>query len=141
MDALSLRELREPWLYAIFASCGFLSHVLYFIRGEHHKNAQLFIKSTFWGLLVAELLLVHVGNIAFDTAAKLIAFSLAAFFSSLWTSMVVYRVAFHPLRHFSGPSLAKVSKFYVFIKARRGDGFRKLYRWHQKYGNFIRTGM
>ncbi len=64
----------------------------------------------------------------------------ATYFGSLFFSIVVYRVFFHRTRHFPGPKLAAVSKFYHTLHATDSRQHLFLDRLHKQYGDFVRTG-
>lgn len=60
---------------------------------------------------------------------------------SVWISL--YRVLWHPLRHFPGPFWAKLSKWWSVKQT-----WDTNWHWHrvqqslqQQYGDFVRTGM
>ena len=70
--------------------------------------------------------------------AGLIALS---FNAGVFFSMSVYRLLLHPLRRFPGPVGAKLSRFYVTAASAKETKYHKVIRgWHEKYGDFIRTG-
>lgn len=127
-------------LHAIAASCGVLSHLGYFIRGEHHKQAILFFKLAVLLPATFCVLLVHFTPWTFRQGARLTGSITATYLGALWTSMIIYRSFFHRLHHFPGPWLAKVSKLYHLFSNRKLDSHRKLQSWHQKYGNVVRIG-
>ncbi|KAI8627130.1 cytochrome P450 [Xylariaceae sp. FL1651] len=49
-------------------------------------------------------------------------------------SVIAYRIFFHPLAEFHGPSLAKFSNLYAAYHAWKGDIHVDIWRCHQKYG-------
>lgn len=61
---------------------------------------------------------------------------------SLWTSILVYRAFFHPLKNFPGPFGARLSKLWSLNKVLETNirWYRTLDELHQKYGDFVRTG-
>lgn len=63
--------------------------------------------------------------------------------ASLWTNTLIYRVFFHPLRHFPGPFGAKLSKFWSLrqVVKSKSRWYRVCVDLHQKYGDYVRTGM
>lgn len=63
-----------------------------------------------------------------------------AYLTGLWTSMLIYRAFFHRLRSFPGPSALKLSKFAHFAQLGHLDNYKRLDAWHEKYGDFVRTG-
>lgn len=50
---------------------------------------------------------------------------------------VVYAFCFSPLRHVPGPILAKVTSLWVRSYDVRLQRNRKIYEWHQKYGDIV----
>ncbi|PUU77174.1 cytochrome P450 [Tuber borchii] len=72
--------------------------------------------------------------ITFLNLIKLLATSFAVHISSL----VLYRLFFHPLARIPGPFLAKITDWYTVYYAYRGDRHLALYRAHEKYGPVIR---
>ncbi len=124
----------------VAATTGVLSHLLYFIRGEHHKNALFLFILSIWLPPLSSLVLVQFLESSFSHAAQLTASFTAAYLGALWTSMIIYRAFFHRLNHFPGPPLAKTSKLYHCFKLSKMDNFRKLTRWHEEYGDFVRIG-
>ncbi|KAL3465446.1 cytochrome P450 [Aspergillus heterothallicus] len=61
---------------------------------------------------------------------------------SLWTSILVYRAFFHPLKNFPGPFGARLTKFWSLNKVLETKirWYRTLDELHAKYGDFVRTG-
>ena len=100
MDHIMMPLLTQ---YILSASIGVLYHLCIFIRGEHHLRAPLLfhLYLTAAALLVLGEILIHPSNLssAFKTSALLI----ASYATALFTSMTVYRVVFHRLRHFPNP--------------------------------------
>ena len=125
---------------AVAAVLGILSHLLYFIRGEHHAQALGIFQATIIFLLLSVVTLTQVSNNGLVSAIQATARVSSSYIGSLWTSMIVYRVFFHPLRHFPGPRLAKVSKFYHSLCCWNLDNHRVRARWHDQYGEFVRIG-
>ena len=124
----------------IAASIGVTSHVLYFVRGEHHQHALQFLQIIFYGFFPWSLILSLLLQIQYAQAMKLGALLFGSYLTGLWLSMLVYRSLFHPLHSFPGPRLAPLSKFYQFFTGFRLDAYRRSHKAHQKYGNFVRTG-
>ncbi len=127
-------------LPAMAAGCGVLSHLAYFIRGEHHKQAILFFKLVVLLPSTVCVVLMHFFSLTLRHAAWLSGSITAAYLGALWTSMIIYRSFFHRLHHFPGPPLAKVSKFYHFFGVLHQAPYRTLEGWHQKYGRIVRIG-
>ncbi|RPA99485.1 cytochrome P450 [Choiromyces venosus 120613-1] len=72
--------------------------------------------------------------ITFLNLVKLLCTSFAVYISSL----VLYRLFFHPLARIPGPFLAKITDWYTVYYAYRGDRYLALYKAHEKYGPVIR---
>lgn len=61
---------------------------------------------------------------------------------TLLTSILVYRAFFHRLGRIPGPFAARLSRFYAFGKATKTNrGCEDVQKLHEKYGDFVRTGM
>ena len=122
------------------ASVGVLSHVLYFVRGEHHQHTLQFLQILFYGFLSSSLILAPLLQVQYAQAMQLTFMLIGSYLTALWTSMLIYRVSFHRLNAFPGPRLAKLSKFYQLFTGLRLDAFRRSHEAHQRYGRFVRTG-
>ena len=125
----------------IAAAAGILSHILVFIRNEHHIQApQLFRLFLFLSLLLfaAEARIWALSSSG--QAARTSAFIILSYTSSLFTSITIYRLFFHKLRNFPGPIGARVTKFWHVGKLLGQPNFKVLDELHQQYGDFVRTG-
>jgi tryprostatin B 6-hydroxylase len=123
------------------AAAGVPAHLGYFIHGERHEEAPAIILLS----IITPTLLFWVQFLYLQqsfAASALFTLSISSTFAvALWTSMVIYRLFFHPLYKFPGPIGARVSKFYhSYHSLPRFDGFRWLDRMHREYGDFVRTG-
>ncbi|KAH7034608.1 cytochrome P450 [Microdochium trichocladiopsis] len=134
-------ELLTP---AISAVTGIASHRLYFKHGEHHMQATFYIQC--WMLITATLWLAFTGlnlirnpSEAVPATRTTIAIN-AAFFAGLYASVLIYRTVEHPLHHFPGPKLAKVSKLWHLVHVLRKQNHVFLDDLHGKYGRIVRTG-
>lgn len=75
-------------------------------------------------------------------AAVYTLFTSASFLSGLFTSVVLYRLYFSPIRRFPGPRQAAVTSFYRARLATK-SGIRlctEVKAMHEKYGDYVRTG-
>jgi hypothetical protein len=80
-------------------------------------------------------------EISLEASATRVAVVSASFFAGLTSSMLLYRIFFHPLRHFPGPFPARVTKLYgTWLAGRRVMYYKDLAEMHDKYGDFVRTG-
>jgi hypothetical protein len=67
----------------------------------------------------------------------------ASFWVSLWLWIAIYRVLLHPLRKYPGPLFARLSKWWA-VKQNldtKAHFHRSQQQLHEKYGDFVRTGM
>ena len=118
---------------------GLLAHQLVFIRGEWHLLAP----TVFSIHLVLALLFIGAevqlgSNVSGSNVNALV--SVACYLISLFTSIAIYRIFFHRLRHFPGPRLAAVSKLWHVWQCRDSRNHLVLERLRQEYGSFVRTG-
>lgn len=97
--------------------------------------------------------LLSISTVAFLTAYLASGFPIAdtikrmfllnnGFYVALFCSIVAYRVCYNRLRYFPGPVGAKVSRFYTAsIASKKIQYYKEADKLHQKYGDFVRTGM
>lgn len=127
-------------LLGLCAAAGVTSHLTYFIRGDHHLQATSYAKLGA-ATLFAIALLEYTLEDAPPSRAIRIAFHLeASFLTGLFISILIYRLAFHPLRRFPGPLSLRVSKLAHSWRSRKLDNYLQLEDLHQQYGDFVRTG-
>jgi len=66
----------------------------------------------------------------------------SSFNFGLLASIGTYRLFFHRCRRFPGPLGAKLSRFYATnLSAKDVQYYKELSAMHEKYGDFVRTGM
>ncbi len=119
---------------------GFASHILYFIRGEHHMNAPVLFY-LYTALAVAAFFLeLQTDAQTYRGAGQSTALHVCTYTVTLFTSITIYRVCFHRLHSFPGPFLARVSKFWHVYQARHSMNHQLILRLHKEYGPFVRTG-
>ncbi|KAF2199990.1 cytochrome P450 monooxygenase-like protein [Delitschia confertaspora ATCC 74209] len=63
-----------------------------------------------------------------------------SYLTSLFASMIIYRLCFHPLKNFPGPKLAAVTKFWHVYRSRNSTNYLVMEEIHKQYGNLVRTG-
>ena len=112
---------------------GVLSHLIWFIRGEHVINAsRYFIAATCGPSLVAPALWYYL-DLTIVQAILTTAVSYASYFASLFASISIYRLYFHPLRHFPGPPEARLTQFWHVSRVIDNiENFRHLDRMHTR---------
>ncbi|KAG9235686.1 putative benzoate 4-monooxygenase cytochrome P450 [Amylocarpus encephaloides] len=62
--------------------------------------------------------------------------------TTLWTSILLYRAFFHPLKNFPGPFGAKLSKFWSLSQVVKSKVryYTVVNELHHQYGDYVRTG-
>ncbi|KAJ8116335.1 hypothetical protein OPT61_g2208 [Boeremia exigua] len=118
---------------------GVIAHITLFSKGEWDRHAPkilllhiLLSVSIFTGLFLG----TGCSGVRCLLETCLISSALMA---GLSTSMLVYRVLFHPLRSFPGPLAARVSSFWAFREQWPDlKLYIKLRDIHDRYGDFVR---
>ncbi|KAF5354217.1 hypothetical protein D9756_006926 [Leucocoprinus leucothites] len=96
--------------------------------------------------MVCALQTVAFGYIYNDTHeflhASIASFAvISALLFGLFTSIAIYRLSpWHPLARYRGPTLAKLSKWYMGYWIAKGNRHLKLQELHRTYGRWIRIG-
>ena len=83
------------------------------------------------------------GPISYSVRSPYVAFPLS--FAAYWSGLVFFTLAyrlssFHPLAKYSGPLLAKTSKWWAAYLSGTGNQHRFLKRLHDRYGDVVRIG-
>ena len=86
------------------------------------------------------MILVAFGNATVVEAMVEASLDSTCYLSSLFTSIVVYRLFFHRLRAFPGPVLAQSSKLWHAWQGRHSKNHLLLDQLYHHYGDFVRTG-
>jgi len=123
---------------AAAAVTGFLSHVLYFIKGYRDMQAFHILVGhvlAYGGITAGVATQSGIGR-AFVVSTAVF----AAYLASLFTSIVTYRLFFHPLRRFPGPLAAKITRFYGPWTARNRQMHLEQMKLFKQYGNIVRIG-
>ncbi|KAH9209756.1 putative benzoate 4-monooxygenase cytochrome P450 [Leptodontidium sp. 2 PMI_412] len=129
--------MEEPTLQTLFATAaglGVISHLLFFKRFEIDSHPLL--------LFVVFSLAPFVLHYTFATTHLLSYLLTATFTTSLFASIAVYRLYFHPLRHFPGRALAKLTQLHsLTLTAKSGLKWHQILQsLHSQYGDYVRTG-
>ena len=103
-----------------------------------------------YGALYIELLVTSVfvvisanyiyGSASFGESCRDVSMLLASFLGGLYSSLLIYRLFFHPLRKFKGPIGAKISSLWFPLQLKDSDCHWKLQKYHERYGTFVRIG-
>ena len=125
---------------ALASTAGILTHLGLFRRGEYHLRAPVIVR--IYLLLPLAILFVRFRFLdrSFQNALVVTFLISVSYAITLFSSLIIYRLAFHRLHSFPGPSLAKVTKFYHMWNVRNYDQYLFLDRLHRQYGDYVRTG-
>lgn len=122
------------------ALLGLLSHVTWFIHGEHDYYSRYYVAIWAAAQVVGYYSFTRVmkqsvyGAILSNTVLSV------SFLSALCSSIIAYRLFFHRLRHFDGPLSWRVTKLTQMLKNLDYKGYRHLDALHRQYGQYVRTG-
>jgi len=129
---------------ATAALLGASAHILYFKRGEHHLHGLFYVELFFLSLLVTAGLTRHLADSSVQQGwGRAIFRSLELHFYcllGLYTSLITYRLFFHPLNKFPGPLDLKMSALSLINRVRCGDAHKRVQNLHSQYGSFVRIG-
>ena len=119
---------------------GLVTHLAFFNRGEHHLQPQRYVMSFLlcYILLIVEAIKLGGHDVR---SATLSASVLAAWYMcGLYASLCAFRLFFSPLSRFPGPVGARLSDFWLSLRLRKLDLFRRILDFHEQYGDFVRIG-
>ena len=117
---------------------GIGAHLLYFIHGEHHVPGPRL--AALIPITWSAAFIVLCRSAAWLQAALDTTLLLSSFATGIFSSILIYRLLFHPLRAIPGPTLAKATKFWHSIKLSNLQNQELLEALHQQYGDIIRIG-
>lgn len=132
-----------PWpsfKFILPAGFGVLLHLCIFIRGEWHIQAPTVLKCHVAVFVLGVFGGVALGDGDFVASVWMAATAMTIYTSALVTSMAVYRIFFHRLRHFPGPWMAGITKLWHVYHCATSQNHLLLDRLHNEYGQFVRTG-
>ena len=127
---------------SMLAACvlGLAAHLLYFIRGEHHRHSIEIAIAGVGLIWLTWLLQLKVSSCSWNQATFQAISIACAFTASLLTSMFLYRFFFHPLHSIPGPKAAKLSKLWHARLSSHFGNYREMHKLHAAYGEYVRTG-
>lgn len=140
----TVQQSLTPTILATASLTGVALHHLFFKHVEVDKRPASTAASFFaaYFLLANALPRISSEYAGFSRSYTVAFLAWASLVLSLWTSILVYRAFFHPLKNFPGPFGARLSKFWSLNKVLETNirWYRTLDALHQQYGDFVRTG-
>lgn len=129
-----------PRSVLVAGGAGVLSHVLYFVHGEHHLHAAWIFRLFLLFPVAYSLLIIILGQ-SWSLGVLSTACGLEIVYgTSLLLSIATYRICLHRTRQFPGPFLAGLTKWHHFFNTLNCDQHIFLEGLHHRYGDFVRTG-
>lgn len=142
---MAMTDIQIWQAHCLFYVIGIQLHVFLFRRGEWDTATTRLIRNFTIGIGLLTVALARLAPGTFQT--NLAAFKTAASLTAtlvvgIYSSLLVYRWAFHPLKEFRGPFLAKFSNLYITSRAiKELHLYSEVQDLHKKYGDIIRIGM
>ncbi|KAI0451704.1 cytochrome P450 [Xylaria acuta] len=129
------------YLMLVAASvAGVTSHLAYFKVGEHHMYGPRYVLAVILAFSISTIVQSRLFQFSNQVAALKTLALAASYFTGLYSSLVTFRIFFHPLGRFPGPLGFKVSSAWFATRLIGRDAFRQLLKLHHEHGNFIRIG-
>lgn len=120
-------------------AAGLGAHHGIFIHGEWHLRTPA-IAISHIVLILGSLCILRYGVDTFTEAGQRLLVVAGCYLTTLFTSISIYRLFFHPLSQFPGPKLAALTKFWHVYQSRHSTNYLVMDKVHKKYGNLVRTG-
>ena len=127
-------------LCLLAGSLGLISHLAFFIHGEHHVRAPKTLKLYFVAMALLLILEKYLEGGEWNSAIFNSGQLILSYGFALFISVLTYRSYFHRLHAFPGPRLAKLSKLWNVIRTSKSTNFRLMEEMRRQYGDFVRTG-
>lgn len=115
-------------------------HHLVFRKGEWHLKAP-----SLFGAWLMSFPLLFIGELVLSgqnlvSSAYLAFLTVGCFSIAMSGSIIIYRLFFHRLGGFPGPTMARVTKLWHSFQCLEGKNHLVLKKLYQQYGDFVRTG-
>ncbi|KAI9931174.1 hypothetical protein MW887_010833 [Aspergillus wentii] len=127
-------------LWAYLAIAGIVSHLAYFKHDEHHMYSIRYVQAATAILAAGSIFIQKTQQKTWIDAVTQTSTLSAYYLTGLFSSLLIYRVLFHPLRKFPGPFFARTSALWFASKLSARDAHKHLLALHNKYGPILRIG-
>jgi hypothetical protein len=125
---------------SLAAVAGPLSHHLIWIRYEWDSFSPR-IAAAAIALQPLALLFLRLAGLNLIQSLVTLAVLQTSYLGSLFTSIALYRLFFHPTRRFPGPFWARLWQWWKVSQfAKSEKGYLVVHELHQKYGDVVRIG-
>ena len=138
MALYDLSFMQKPLCYVL---CGIISHIFFLKRGEWHTLSSALV--LFWSAMAIVVLIYEsreTDMVAESGLSRGLVY-LGLYYLSLLSSLLTYRIFWHPLRRFPGPRAAALSKLWHVYHTTNCQNHLLLDDLHHRFGTFVRTGM
>jgi len=126
-------------LPALSVAAGIVSHKLYWSRHEFDDSVPYILLGAILGHLA--LTTTFARQVTVWTASRDAALLEGIYATSVFASIAIYRLFFHPLKHYRGPFWARLTIWWkVKHIAQEGPHYALVNKLHQQYGDIVRTG-
>ncbi|KAI1133306.1 cytochrome P450, partial [Nemania abortiva] len=119
---------------------GVASHLAFFRVGEHHLYGTRYVLTAITVFAASIFVQSYLFQLSNQVAALRTSAIAASFLGGLYSSLVIFRIFFHPLHKFAGPLGCKISSAWFATYVRKQDAFRQLLKLHQEHGSVVRIG-
>ncbi|KAK5988243.1 Cytochrome P450 monooxygenase FCK2 [Cladobotryum mycophilum] len=144
MAGFSIADLSAALAYGVAFAAGIALHLVTFRVGEWDIYSIYLIQGT---VLLDGLAALALKNFAPQEveslwdAFKIVSLLLSACIAGIYTSLLIYRAAFHRLNRFPGPFAARLSNFYITSRAvKKFHLYEEIQDLHRQYGDIVRVG-
>ncbi|KAJ9415773.1 cytochrome P450 [Fusarium oxysporum] len=146
MDHIMMVEPKSFEAIVVSFASGCLLHILFYRKGEWDLLALRIFQAyaTLPIIVIGLLRLAEFKGWQHDTNLSAVSVLLleGAHILGLLTSILCYRMIFHPLNKFPGPLRARISNFYpTYLTTKNAHLYEEVEQLHQKYGDFVRLAL
>ncbi|KAJ6035940.1 hypothetical protein N7540_000219 [Penicillium herquei] len=124
-------------IFSSLALLGLASHI-FFVR---HRNVDRLVGIGFLPYLCVQFglwILLSIRSDPFQSGIFLFLAN-ASFYAPLFTSISIYRLFFHPLKSFPGPTMARLTTWWAVSKLVMGkQRYQHHHELHEQYGKIVR---